>query len=302
MTIIKHIRWFLGGALALVVISVGLLASFGLPLSIDFAGGTLIEVSYQGEKPQRDAVAEDASGIVGEGVVVRDAGENGYQVRTHALEQGTQDVLVAKLAEGGAVVEKATSVGPSIGAEFLQKSLVALLVLSLMIAIYMALVFRKVSRPVPSFWYGLLVVVILLHDILVPAGAFALFSALFGYEVDALFVVGMLAILGYSVNDTIIVFDRVRENLRANADADREEEFGSVVARGITETYGRSINTSLTVALALIALYLFGSTVTQGFSLLLLVGVVAGTYSSIFIAAPLLVLVERHLVKKGTEV
>ena len=155
--------------------------------------------------------------------------------------------------------------------------------------LYIAWAFRKVSKPVTSWAYGVAVILILVHDLLVPAGFYAVLAHFTGAQIDTLFVVALLAILGYSVNDTIVIFDRVREHLAKNEKVGANQSFDEVVGRSITETLGRSINTSLTVVLALVALALFGSPVTLNFSLVLLAGVIAGTYSSILLAAPLLV-------------
>ncbi len=178
------------------------------------------------------------------------------------------------------------------------KALYAIAAVILCIVLYIAWAFRTVSRPVTSWVYGLIVIAILVHDLIVPAGFYAIWSYFTGAQVDSLFVVALLAILGYSVNDTIVIFDRVREKLRLNDEANVKEDFEEVVGRSIVETLGRSINTSITVVLALVALAAFGSPITLGFSLVLLAGVVAGTYSSILVAAPLLIPVSRWITKK----
>ena len=163
--------------------------------------------------------------------------------------------------------------------------------------VFIAWAFRGVSKPVQSWKYGIVAIVTLLHDILVPAGLFAILGRFVGAEVDALFIVALLTILGISINDTIVVFDRIRENLRFNEDKGRREEFEEVVGRSITQTIARSINTSLTVVIVLAALYLLGPVVTKNFALTLIVGMIAGTYSSIFLASPLLVAWQKWSVR-----
>jgi preprotein translocase subunit SecF len=150
-----------------------------------------------------------------------------------------------------------------------------------------------VSEPVASWKYGIVAIVTLLHDILIPAGLFALLGHVAGAEVDALFIVALLTILGISINDTIVVFDRIRENLRLNNEHRKREEFDSVVGKSIMQTIARSINTSVTVIIVLLALYFLGPVATKNFALTLIIGMVAGTYSSIFLASPLLVVWEK---------
>jgi len=145
--------------------------------------------------------------------------------------------------------------------------------------------------------YGLVTLGTLAHDVLIPAGVFALLGAFAGLEVDALFVVALLTVLGYSVNDTIVVFDRVRENLKVNRENEKDEPFENVVGRSLTQTYTRSINTSLTTIVVLLALFFFGGSATEDFALVLIIGVAAGAYSSIFFASPLLVMIS-HLGSK----
>ena len=184
---------------------------------------------------------------------------------------------------------RATTIGPSLGTELAIKSLYALLVVAFVIMLYIAWVFRKVSRPVPSWGYGFIVILMLIIDIIVPTGFYAAYAHFTGAQADALFVVALLALMGYAVNDVIVIFDRVRENLKKNEEQNVEEEFEITVGRSIDETIGRSINTSLTVVLALLAIMIFGAEVTRDFALVMLVGVVVGTFSSICRSAPLLV-------------
>jgi preprotein translocase subunit SecF len=166
------------------------------------------------------------------------------------------------------------------------------------IILFIAFAFRGVSKPVASWKYGVVAIITLLHDILVPTGLFAILGHVVGAEVDSLFIVALLTILGVSINDTIVVFDRIRENLSRNHERGKKEEFAEVVGRSIWQTLARSINTSLTVVIVLVALYVWGPASTQTFALTLIVGMIAGTYSSIFLASPLLVAWEK-LQRKG---
>lgn len=289
--------WITGIILALAVAA---LIVFRLPLSIDFTGGSLIEVTYTGARPAVSELEQAVSVIpVGE-VSVRESGTNGATLRSRTLTPDEHQAVLAALSENGTAPlteDKFTSIGPSLGNELGKKALWAIGAVILAIVLYIAWAFRKVSKPVSSWVYGFAVVVILVHDVIIPAGFYAVLAHFTGAEADALFVVALLAILGYSVNDTIVIFDRVREHLRRNDDSNVREPFDEVVGQAITETLGRSINTSLTVVLALLALAILGSPVTFNFALVLLVGVVAGTYSSILLAAPLLVPMARRFSK-----
>lgn len=265
----------------------------GLPLSIEFTGGSLVEVAYTDGRPDLAEVRERvaANGTFGD-AVIRVSGENGVLLKTHTLSPEEHEALLSVLSDNGAtpiVEQRFNSIGPSLGAELAKKALWALGAVILAIVFYIAWAFRRVSRPISSWVYGLIVVMILIHDVLVPAGFYAIWSHFTGAQVDSLFVVAILAILGYSVNDTIVIFDRVREKLAFNDRENIAEPFEKVVGNAVMQTLTRSINTSLTTSLALIALLIVGSPATFNFALVLLAGVVVGTYSSILVAAPLLI-------------
>ena len=169
------------------------------------------------------------------------------------------------------------------------KALLAFSIVVVAIVLFIAYVFRHVSKPVSSWKYGVISIIALLHDVIIPVGLFAILGSVVGAEIDVLFIVALLTILGYSVNDTIVVFDRVRENLRENQQLKRKEDFELTVGKSLNQTFARSINTSLTTTLVLLALFFFGGVATQNFALVLIMGIVAGTYSSLCLASPLLV-------------
>ncbi len=270
---------------ALIAISV-----WGLKPGIDLSGGSLLHVSYPSGRPDVEEVRKVASSFDYGQVVVQPTGEFDYLLRERALKPEEKDALVQALGMLGEVQEiQFNSIGPSIGAELVKKAWVAIILVTLSIIIFIAFVFRKVSKPIASWKYGVVAIVTLLHDILVPLGLFAYLGHARGAEVDALFIVALLTILGISVNDTIVVFDRIRENLRGNEDLHRHETFADVVSRSISQTLTRSINTSFTVIIVLAALFFVGPAATRDFSLTLIVGMIAGTYSSILLASPLLV-------------
>lgn len=285
----RNILFSLTGILLLA--SFGALALWGLNIGTDFTGGALIEVSYAGERPASDSIHGALVGAGLESVSVRGAGDNAYIIRAASLSQEAREALPAALA--GGTIEKLTDIGPTVGAELRTKAFLALALVLSCIVLYVAFVFRKVSKPISSWVYGLITVVTLLHDIIIPLGAFALFGWLWGAQVDILFVTALLTILGFSVHDTIVVFDRVRENLALNQDKNHKEDFAVVAGRSIDQTFVRSINTSLSTLIALLALFFLGPVATQDFALTLLIGIVAGAYSSIAVAVPLLVAVAK---------
>jgi len=258
-------------------------------------------VRYAGERPSSEALQQSLTDAGLESITVRGAGEDAYIIRAAPLSPEAR-VAVAEAVKVGdtqATIDRFTDVGPSIGSELRTKAFIALALVALCIMLYIAFVFRKVSKPVSSWVYGVVTVVTLLHDLAIPLGAFAIFGYLWGAQVDTLFVTAILTILGYSVHDTIVVFDRTRENLRLNEEHKRKEDFEHVAGRSIEQTFVRSVNTSVTVLISLGALFFFGPTATQDFALTLIIGVITGTYSSIALATPLLVAYERFRAKRA---
>lgn len=297
MFVIQFRKLFVGISAVLIVLSAVALSVFGLTPSIDFTGGTLVEVAA-GEASQ-DEVHAAVAAVAEETVSVRPT-EHGFIVRTRSLSPEELTAVGTTLAalEKGAVVERVSTVGPSLGNELYRKALIAIALVSLGIILFIAIAFWRVSKPVSSWVYGLVTLGTLLHDVIIPAGVFALLGHTLGVEVGALFVVALLTVLGYSVNDTIVVMDRIRENLALNQESGKHEDFDRTVGKSVHQTYARSINTSLTTIVVLLALFFFGGSQTEDFALALLIGVAAGAYSSIFFASPLLVMIERMGKKK----
>ncbi|MFH1178436.1 MAG: protein translocase subunit SecF [bacterium] len=279
--------------------ALGAIIFFGLPLDVDFTGGSLVQMSYQSVRPSITEIEKQVATIPLGTVFIRASGDDAISIRTRTMTPAEHDAVLEVLAQNASTTEISyTSVGPTLGGQFANKALWAILAVALAIILYIAFAFRKVSRPVPSWGYGLTVIVCLLHDLVIPAGFFAVLAHFTSVQVDALFVTALLALLGYSVNDTIVIFDRVREHLAHNEKVGIKETFEQTVGKSISETMTRSINTSLTVVLALLALVLFGADATRTFSLVMLVGVISGTYSSILLAAPLLIPLARKFSKK----
>lgn len=274
--------------------AIAALLFWGLKPGIDLTGGSMLQVSYTSSVPST-AQVQSAVGGVGIGEVrVQPTGTDGYILNARALTNDEKNSLEAALTTLGPIHEdQFNSVGPVIGQELLNKGLVALALVALCIILFIAFAFRKVSKPVASWKYGIIAIITLIHDILIPTGLFALLGHVENAEVDSLFIVALLTLLGVSINNTIVVFDRIRENLKLNGERGRKEAFDETVGHSIMQTLARSINTSLAVVIVLAALYFLGPETTQSFALTLIVGMVAGTYSSVFLASPLLILWEK---------
>ncbi|RJQ36747.1 protein translocase subunit SecF [Candidatus Parcubacteria bacterium] len=287
MSVIKLRSLWYGLSALVIAASVVLLVFAGLRLGIDFTGGTLWEIEFMNARPEVEAMRAAIAPLDLGSVSIQPTGEQGMILRfRHVTEEEHQALGAAVRHTGGEFAERRyDTIGPTIGREMARRSLVAIGLVILLIVSYIAFAFRKVSLPVASWKYGIVTVIALLHDVAIPVGFFALAGMFWGYEVDMLAVTAILTILGFSVHDTIVVFDRVRENLSRRPG----DEFSLLVARSVRETLVRSINTSLTVVLALGAVWLFGGQSTKMFSITLIIGIIAGTYSSICIASPLLV-------------
>ncbi|MBI4458410.1 protein translocase subunit SecF [Candidatus Uhrbacteria bacterium] len=292
LPIIKHRNaWFLFSGL-LVAASIIALVVYPLKLGIDFTGGSLLEVEFSAERPSPDAVtAEFAAKGWGE-TVVQTADQKGMLIRTKSMDEAAHQQVVADLkTKFGDVAEKRfESIGPTVGAELRKNAVWSLSLVLFAIAAYVAYAFRKVSRPVASWKYGLVTLIAaLFHDVLLPLGLFAVLGRSHGVEVNSGIVAAVLTVLGFSVHDTIVVFDRIRENLLKTGG-----DFEEIVERSVNETLSRSINTSLTILLSLVAIFFWGGESLKYFSLTLIVGLIAGTYSSIFLASPLLVVFQKR--------
>ncbi|MFA7000255.1 MAG: protein translocase subunit SecF [Candidatus Paceibacterota bacterium] len=293
MFIIKYKKIFVSISVVLVILSIGAISYFGLNMGIDFKGGSLTEVEYITVRPEQGVVENNLSTLSLGQALIQPIGEKGYSIKTRDITDKEHQAILKSL--GADAVEKSfTSIGPSVGAELVRKSILSFILVSLGIIFWIAFSFRKVSKPVSSWRYGLIAIVTLIHDIMIPVGVFAVLSHIYGVEVDTLFVVAILTVLGLSVSDTIVVFDRIRENIRVG----HWKTFEETVGNSIAQVYTRSIATSATVIIALLALVFFGPKSTKVFAMMLTAGMFFGTYSSIFLASPLLVFVEGWQKKK----
>lgn len=300
MFIIKHKKIFIGISMVLVVVSLSALFIFGLKIGIDFKGGALTEVVYGEERPTQNVLNKSLENLGLGSVLLQPTGEQGYIIKTRDLNDSEHALLLKVLSRDGKDVlteMSFNSIGPSVGQELTRKAILAIILVSLMIVCFIAFAFRKVSQPVSSWKYGIIATIALLHDIAIPTGIFVFLSNYYGAELDTLFVVAILTILGLSVSDTIVIFDRIRENLREHL-ATSKVNFGEIVGKSLRQSFVRSISTSMTVIIVLLVLFFFGPVSTKYFALMLTVGMFFGTYSSIFLASPLLVLAEEWQKKK----
>jgi preprotein translocase subunit SecF len=295
MNIIKHRKIFYVISGLLFLASIISLSVWKLNPGIDFKGGSLLSVSFSGEVPTSETIGTKLDELGFTGSSVRSAGENNFIIRTREINQEEKNNIVTTL---GAEEKEFNSVGPVLGSEAIRKSYFSITLVLLAIVLFVTFAFRGVSKPISSWVYGGITIVALLHDVLIPAGVFSILGHYAGYEVDTLFVTALLVILGFSVHDTIVVFDRVRENLHHENEKGSKKPFEQIVGESITQTFTRSINTSLTTLLAVLVLYFVGPEATRHFAIALIIGIIAGTYSSIFIGSPLLVTINSWKNKK----
>lgn len=287
MNIIKYRKIYYALSIAVIAASVFALASWGLKLGIDFTGGSLMEIEYVGERPATDNIKELFKATDIDDVIVQPSGDKVAILRFRDVGEDKHQEILTKLKSDkpDSLTEKSfASIGPTIGNEMKTKSVWAISLVLVIIVVYIAIAFRKVSFPMVSWKYGVATLIALFHDVIVPLGVFAALGKYYNVEIDVAFIAAILTVLGYSVHDTIIVFDRIRENLTKFS----RMEFEEIINKSLNQTFVRSLNTSLTVILVLLAIYFFGGESIKNFALVLIIGIAAGTYSSIFIASPTL--------------
>lgn len=294
--IIQKRKIFLIISGALVLISVLSLIFWGLKFGADFTGGALMEVEFKNiKRPEINLIREKVNSILGN-AVVQASGENNVLLKFSSIDEETRQLILKSLkdkfaSKDGNVEEiRFESIGPAIGREMKRKALWAVVLVNFGIMVYVAWAFKKVSKPVSSWIYALSAIAALIHDILITAGLFSVAGHFWGMEFDFMIVVALLTILGYSVNDTIVVYDRIRENLLKA----KRSDFENTINESVNQTLARSVNTSLTTELALLALYFFGGETIKHFVLVLIFGIFIGTYSSIYIASALIVEWEKR--------
>jgi preprotein translocase subunit SecF len=297
LNIISKTKYAYIFSITLTVLCIGALFTWGLKYGIDFTGGTLIEVKFENSLPANQELEDVLKDLNLKSLTLQSTGNNSVLIRYASeddkINQTVLEALLKKYPESKNL--RTDYANASVSSELKTKSLMAIFWAVAGIMAYIAWAFRRVSHPVASWKYGAGAVVALLHDILITVGAFSVLGHFWGVEVGVPFVAALLTILGFSVHDTIVVYDRTRENLQRSS---AKEKFPEIVNRSLNETLVRSINTSLTVIITLLAIYIFGGESIKHFSLALLIGITFGTYSSIFIASALLVTSYNLQIKK----
>lgn len=279
----SKIYYIFSGLLA--VASIASVLIFGLKFGIDFLGGSILEVEFK-NRPENRIIQEKLNDLnLGE-IIIQPTGNNGVILRMAEINEDAHQKILSKLNEISEVQEKRfESIGPSIGKELRQKTIFLIIVSLVMLLIYIAIAFRKVSRPLFSWQYGIISIFALFFDILIPIGFLALLGKLYNAQFNIPIITAFLTILGYTINDKVIIFDRVRENISRS----RGFDFETIVNQSLNQTLTRSLSTGSCTLLVLISLFLFGGETLKYFSLILILGIIIGTYSSIFLAGPILV-------------
>ncbi len=270
----------------LVIGSISALLIFGLKFGIEFTGGSTMEVNFIDKRPVNEEISKTLSGFnLGE-IIVKPTGDKGVVLQFKGIDETVHQQILSKLSELSKVEERSFEyIGPSIGQELKQKTILSMFLALLAITLYIAFAFRKVSKPVSSWKYGIASLIALFHDILIPLGVFAILGKFYNIEITIPIIAALLTILGFSVHDTIVIFDRIRENILRKGMGQFEE----TVNWSLNQTIGRSISTVFTTLLTLLSIFFFGGQTLKYFSLALIIGITSGAYSSIFIASPLLV-------------
>lgn len=283
MNIVSRSKIYFIISAILVLASLAALGFWGLRLGIDFTGGSLLEIEFTGERPTNQIIQEKLTDLDLGQINIQPTGEKGVILRLKDIDEETHQAILERLE--WPMEKRFESIGPVIGQELKTKAVYSITLALIAIILYIAWVFRKISKAVPSWRYGLVAMITLFHDILITCGLFALLGHLLQIEIGLPFVAALLTILGYSVNNTIVVFDRTRENLLRSARA----SFREIVNQSINQSITRCINTALTTLFILLAIFFLGGESIRYFVLALMTGLVIGTYSSIFIASPLIV-------------
>jgi len=281
----KHRKIYFIFSGLIILASIVALVVFGLKPGIDFTGGSILEIEYKENRPSNQEILEKLADFELRGVYVQPTGEKGVILRMKEIDEETHQQILEKLQEGEIEIEERRfeSMGPTIGSELKRKTKIVIIIALLSIVTYIALAFRKIQKPLRSWQYGVVSVIALFHDILIPLGVFAVLGKFYGIEISIPVVTALLAVLGYSINNTVVVFDRIRENLFK-----RGELFEEIIDRSLNQTLTRQINTSLTTLFVSAAIFFFGGETLKYFALALILGIGAGTYSSIFLAGPFL--------------
>lgn len=297
---VKYAKYLLAVSAVVTVISLAALFKWGLKPSIDFTGGSLMEVKFSGTVPD-NASAEAVMKSLGQpNALIQRTDDNKLIIRTAFLDENQHQAVLKGLRakfenkDNKVNEDQFETIGAAVSSQLRKRSVTAVILVVFSIVAFVAYAFRSVSFPVASWKYGVTAIIAAMHDVLLVVGVFAFLGHYYHIEVDIGFVVALLTVMGYSVQDTIVVYDRIRENLLHR----RSGSFSEMVDIGLNETLMRSINTTLITLIPLVALYVLGGATIKNFALALIVGIASGAYSSIFVASPLLAYVDKYQNKK----
>ncbi|HHE76595.1 MAG TPA: protein translocase subunit SecF [Candidatus Parcubacteria bacterium] len=287
MSFVKYRKIYFIISGALVIASIASLFIFGLKPGIEFTGGSILELEFESQRPSHQEIREVLAPFNLQ-ETIQSTGEKGVIIKMRHISEDEYLRVVEAIDGKAKIIKERTgfqAIGPTIGRELKQKTRVVMVLSLIAILLYVAFAFRRVSYPVKSWQYGIAAIVALFHDVLIPLGVFSVLGSFYNIQITIPIVTALLTIFGYSINDTVVVFDRIRENLLKRVDP----SFEVVVDKSLKQTLGRSINTSFTTLIVLFAIFFFGGETLKNFSLALIIGIIAGTYSSIFLASQLLV-------------
>lgn len=282
----KHRKIYFVFSGILILASIVSFVVFGLKLGIDFTGGSIMEIEYKESRISNQEILAKLADIDLGDIHIQPTGEKGVILRFKDIKEEAHQQILEKLNEGEKKIieeKRFESIGPIIGRELKQKTKLVIVLVLLSIILYIALAFGRIQKPLRSWQYGVTSILALFHDILIPLGVFSVLGKIYGIEISIPVITAFLAVLGYSVNNTVVVFDRIRENLLKRAGL-----FEEVVDKSLNQTLTRQINTSLTTLFVVLAIFFFGGETLKYFALALILGIVAGTYSSIFLSGSIL--------------
>mgnify|MGYP001766130813 CR=1 FL=1 len=292
---IKYKNIFFGITLLILVLSVAALAAYGLKPGIEFTGGSVLEIEYQTSRPENSAIQEKIASLGLKEATIYASGDKAVIIRTHDLEPQKHSDLLKAIEETGTSTEKSfEAIGPTVGKELTDKMAVLVLISLAAMLVYIAVAFRNVPGPVSSWQYGIASFLILTHDVLVPLGIFAVLGKFQGVQITIPIITALLTVVGYAINNVIVVYDRVSENLQR----DHKADFAEICNRAINQTLSRQINTSVATLLPVFAVYFWAGTSLKYFALALILGIATGTYSSVFLAAQSLVFWQQRSPRK----
>jgi preprotein translocase subunit SecF len=283
---IKYKNIFLFLTLAMIIASVGVIAYYGLKPGIEFTGGSVLNIEYKNDRPAENIIREKIAPLGIKDVSAYAQGDKGIIIRSGTIDEAMHGKLLNELASAGQFEEKSfETIGPVVGKELTSKMTVLIIISLIAMLIYIAVAFRSVPGPVSSWQYGVASFFILCHDVLIPLGMFAVLGAFYGVQITIPIITALLTVVGYAINNVIVVYDRVRENLLR----DHRSDFAQITDRAINQTLSRQINTSVATLLPVFAIYFWAGASLKYFALALILGIVTGTYSSVFLAGQLLV-------------